>query len=553
MGMGLGLAVSAAFGLGLFMAVGAQAATPEIRATWMTTTANTALSNLTNSTNAIRNLRQTGLNTVYVEAWKNGYTQFPSPTLKNFIGVDRTPSLGTRDLLGETVIQAHRNGMHHFAWFEYGLMAQFGNPSNPLATKMRDNGWLLQTSTGAYTTSTQGFSYMNPLVPEVRSLIKGIALDAVRQYDLDGIQFDDHLAWPVDFGYDNYTRQQYLAETGRNLPNNPRSGAGSAEFLRWRADKLTGFVTELYNELKAERPGIVVSISPSISGFSYSNFAVDWPAWLDLGLFDEYVPQVYRSTITDFNNTWPGQLAQFNDRPEDLIAGLRGNGTGADTPWADLRQMILRSRTDNARGHSVFYSKAILESYPNEFTQFYNVVSNGHAPHPDFPVDWRFPAVVGNETSSDLFTFDVPETGYYLPIVFDGTRWTPLTIRPYVAGELQLSLPGALAAELLVDRTKTFLEGDADSDGDIDFDDLGILLGNYNLTGIPAYTGGDSDGDGDIDFDDLGLLLGNYGFNVTPAELDAAANHAAQVPEPQAAIVLVPLCGLLARRIRSAA
>ncbi len=104
----------------------------------------------------------------------------------------------------------------------------------------------------------------------------------------------------------------------------------------------------------------------------------------------------------------------------------------------------------------------------------------------------------------------------------------------------------------------TFVEGDADSDGDVDFDDLGILLGNYDLGGFEAFTAGDSDGDGDVDFDDLGLLLGNYGFGVgAPGSLDAAAVNAIQsaglgaaIPEPSSMALLAPGALLLARRRR---
>ena len=48
--------------------------------------------------------------------------------------------------------------------------------------------------------------------------------------------------------------------------------------------------------------------------------------------------------------------------------------------------------------------------------------------------------------------------------------------------------------------------GDLDGDGDVDFDDLNILLASYGND-----DGGDLDGDGDTDFDDLNILLANYG------------------------------------------
>ncbi len=95
--------------------------------------------------------------------------------------------------------------------------------------------------------------------------------------------------------------------------------------------------------------------------------------------------------------------------------------------------------------------------------------------------------------------------------------------------------------------------GDNDTDGDVDFDDLGTLLGNYGLRNR-LYTQGDSDGDGWVSFDDLGRLLGNYGRGtgsalpvgtLDEAALDAlsAAGLVSLVPEPSG--IAVPLAAAL--------
>jgi uncharacterized lipoprotein YddW (UPF0748 family) len=361
---------------------GLLAAPSEVRGTWLTTTSSDHLS-AGNVSTTMQSLRSVGLNTVYVESWKNGYTNFPSPTLQAFTGVSSlNPTLGGRNLLAETKTAAANAGLVHGAWFEYGLSAGFGNPNNPLAIKARDNGWLLKDQSGNYTNSSNGFSWMNPLVPEVRNLIKGIAVDAVNQFDLQIIQFDDRLSWPVEFGWDDYTRAAYLAETGRSLPTN----VYNSNFASWRRQKMQQFVTELHAAIRAAKPSIVISLAPSIQSFSRTEYNADWSAWMAAGLFDEVLPQAYRSTIAEFNAIWPAQITAAGSNDEKLGAGLRILGTGAATPWNDLKQMLDRVRADDALGHSLWFSNGVIGagSYRDQLTAYYNVAQLGHAPHPLF-------------------------------------------------------------------------------------------------------------------------------------------------------------------------
>ncbi len=136
-----------------------------------------------------------------------------------------------------------------------------------------------------------------------------------------------------------------------------------------------------------------------------------------------------------------------------------------------------------------------------------------------------------------------------------GSEWYDLT------GDIDLTLhvDGGLGDDFeLIKNIAGVIDGDADVDGDVDFDDLGLLLGNYDQAG--NWLGGDFDFTGLVDFDDLGLLLGNYGLGVVGAvqgELDAAAVEAlvaagfgSVVPEPSTAGLLVGVGAMALRRRR---
>lgn len=540
----------------------APAASPEVRGTWVTTTG------LTNPTSTVLNpatttakfqqLHNIGLNTVYMDVWRNGYTYYHSPTLGQTIGASMLPGMGQRDLLQETLIQSHRNGMAQLGWWQYGFAAKFGAPTTSnteLAGYMRNRGWLLQDQAGSFTNASNSFSWMNPLVPEVRSFMKGIVLDAVKKYDLDGIQFDDRLAWPVQFGYDSVTRDAYLAETGRALPANP----SDASFKAWRASKVTSFAQEMIAELREIRPNLIISVAPSVYPFSYDNYCVDWPTWKALGMFDEFVPQVYRNSYSSFNDSWDGvgasttggQVQFMTGRREDFAAGIAINqSSGTPNAWADVSQSIdLVRATSDVSGHVLWYSEGVLNTYPAQAAAYYNVTSNGFALRPDLPPDWRPAPVVATEGSPGVWQFTVPATGRYAIIHRSGDVWSILQSTVLKGGQVNLNL-AADAVELLVDR-RGFTYGDANLDDAVNSDDFNILATNFGLN-VNGWAFGDFTLDGIVNSDDFNLLAGNFGIAAGPGGVgtDDWAALAAAVPEPSIGLLLTGLATSVARTRR---
>jgi hypothetical protein len=71
--------------------------------------------------------------------------------------------------------------------------------------------------------------------------------------------------------------------------------------------------------------------------------------------------------------------------------------------------------------------------------------------------------------------------------------------------------------------------GDADSDGEVDVNDLSIVLANFGKTSGMWWATGDFTGDGTVDINDLTEVLANFGTT-----LGASAAGVAAVPEPGA-------------------
>ena len=441
----------------------------EVRGTWLTTTANAALATPQATASTMQSLRDIGLNTVYVECWKNGYTQFPSRVLQETIGVaqrpagalqdpsDRPGAAPARNLLEETLIEAHRQGLVHIAWFEYGFMAAHGSTDNHLR-RLKPH-WLSRDRQGGEV-APNGFVWMNPLHPEVRRFLLGLTLEAIEQHDLDGVQFDDRIVWPyVTMGYDDHTRQAYAAEHGgRAPPDDPRDPA----WMRWRADKLDGLAREFAASLRAALPGRVVSLSPAVFPWSWAHYLLDWPAW---GRWDaahrwtECVPQAYRMSLEAFEQTWREQIESLQRagvyRPQELLAGIRIVGDGQASSWAQLKGSIEYVRRCGNGGHVLWFSRGVLELYARELAALYG----GSVPTPAFPRGWRRPSMPLHSPQ------DTPQgRRWQMPprpadrwrlIGHDGQRWHYLPDGPQglAADDRSVVLPARWrAVELLVDR-----------------------------------------------------------------------------------------------------
>jgi hypothetical protein len=53
--------------------------------------------------------------------------------------------------------------------------------------------------------------------------------------------------------------------------------------------------------------------------------------------------------------------------------------------------------------------------------------------------------------------------------------------------------------------------GDIDEDGDVDLQDLAILLAHFGTASGAHWADGDLEGDGDVELQDLAILLANFG------------------------------------------
>ena len=330
----------------------------EFRAAKLTNVDSNVLFTDQNIADGMNYLASVNINVVLAVVLNGGYTLYPSSTMDSLFTKPVHPSFVGRDMLDRVIIEAHRNGIEVYPWFEYGFAAWYSG-SNPAT-----GGHILQTKpdwacrlTNGQIAKKNGFDWMSAIHPEVQDFMKKLIVE-VMQYDIDGIEFSDRIpAMPIEGGYEPYTVSIYQSEhSGQNPPANYYD----ANWKRWRADKMNNWYIGVRSLMKNYDENLFVSTSPSVHPWSYDNYLQDVQTWLDSGICDQFIPQLYRDNFPDYlyelnqavnqagstnlHKLFPGILMNIglppNDyliSPEYLLAALQAN------------------RTRGAKGEAYFY------------------------------------------------------------------------------------------------------------------------------------------------------------------------------------------------------
>ncbi|MFE4106960.1 glycoside hydrolase family 10 protein [Almyronema epifaneia] len=360
----------------LMAAADATAAYPnqEIRGVWLTNVDSSVLFTRPSLVTALDQLAAAHINTVYPTVWSWGYTLFPSEVATREIGYKQGlyPDLeatgrhealeaaqGDRDMLLELVDLAHQRHISVIPWFEFSFMA----PANS-ALAARHPDWLTQRQ-GAlpaaryYQEGRHARVWLNPFHPQAQQFLLEVIAELMANYEVDGLQLDDHLGLPVEFGYDPYTQQLYQQEHGGRLP--PRNPY-DPEWMQWRANKITAFMERVFGVVKTYRPQAVVSVSPNPAQFAYTHFLQDWPRWEQAGYIEELIVQVYRDTLSSFSATLQNPLMQ---RAKYHIPTAIGILTGLkDAPVSSrlIQQQVAAARQADYAGVSFFYHDTLWQA-----------------------------------------------------------------------------------------------------------------------------------------------------------------------------------------------
>jgi len=327
----------------------------EIRGVWMTANDMATVRDRARLQKAVEELGQSNFNTIYPVVWNGSFAYYPSAvTERRRLQTFTYKGLEGQDILADLISQAHARNLLVIPWFEFGFMT---SPSSELARRHPD--WLTRKRDGGRTSMSAAgeVAWLNPFHPEVQALISELVMEITTQYDADGIQFDDHMSLPSEFGYDPYTQELYARETNRSPPANPQDPA----WVRWRADRITAFMSRLHKAVRARKAGAIFSISPNYYDLAYKFHLQDWLEWVRAGIVDELLVQVYRPDLESFIAQLNRPELQQTSRKIPTAIGILSGQRTRPVPMELIQSQVLAAR-ERGLGVSFFYFETLWNS-----------------------------------------------------------------------------------------------------------------------------------------------------------------------------------------------
>ena len=327
-----------------------------IRGTWITNTASDAMKSKKNIRKAIQLCKKSGINNVYVVVWNNGETMYPSKVVEEYIGIKQSAVYGAMDPIKEIIKAGNKAGIKVHAWFEFGFSYSYGD-SNCIWQK-RYPHWIGRDAAGNALQKNK-FYWWNALHPEVQAFMNKLVLEVVNNYKVDGVQGDDRLpAMPVEGGYDALSKKMYA---GEHNGATPPADCNDTAWVQWRANKLSAYIKQLYQLVKAAKPTCIVSWAPNIYPWCKEHYLQDWPAWLNGGYADYIFPQLYRYDLKAYKKIVDELNTQVTIPQKSIVVPgiLTSLGDGYLVKKDLLQQMIDYNRKNGYVGECTFYFETL--------------------------------------------------------------------------------------------------------------------------------------------------------------------------------------------------
>jgi uncharacterized lipoprotein YddW (UPF0748 family) len=114
--------------------------------------------------------------------------------------------------------------------------------------------------------------------------------------------------------------------------------------------------------LKAAKPSLIISSSPSPYPWSLAEYLQDWPTWVDSGWVDAVIPQCYRYDITAYDAVMSEQVGYYRNKKVSFYSGVLVKiGSRLASPEF-MTEMISANRKQSVKGEVFFFYEGLKDN-----------------------------------------------------------------------------------------------------------------------------------------------------------------------------------------------
>ncbi|WP_343485867.1 family 10 glycosylhydrolase [Allomuricauda sp. d1] len=308
-------------------------------------------------------------NALIVQVRTAGDAFYPSekaPWSRFLTGKEGQPKQRFEDPLQWMLDRTHERGMQFHAWFN-PYRATFDLDTTLLDTTKHDfykhRDWMLKYGKKYY---------YNPGIPEVWEHLTEVVAEVVKNYDVDGVHFDDYF-YPYKIQGEVFNDS--LEYATHALPNQTLGD--------WRRSNVDSLVKNVHQSIRHNKPWVQFGISPfgvwknkstdplgsdtKAGQTTYEDLYADPLLWMEKGWIDYIVPQAYWSMHYPAAShekiaTW------WASQTEDTELYM-GNGpykirNNADEAWNDKKelpkQLAMARNLPEVQGNVFFSAKSLM-------------------------------------------------------------------------------------------------------------------------------------------------------------------------------------------------
>ncbi|WP_154647847.1 glycoside hydrolase family 10 protein [Pedobacter arcticus] len=268
------------------------------------------------------------------------------------------------DPLDFAIKEAHKRGMELHAWLN-PYRATTDSDSLSLSKNhitITHPNWVF---------SYEGKKYFNPALPEVRDYINEVVMNVVKQYDIDGVHFDDYF-YP-------YPGKKQLPDSLAFIANK----RGQSNIEDWRRENVDLLIKQVSESIHKTKKYVKFGVSPfgiwrnkkddprgsDSNGFSgYSALYADVYKWAKNGWLDYVNPQIYfpfgyaPAAYEKLTDWWAANAFGKHVYIGHGIYRLDQKLNGWDNPQQLPNQIRYLRNNKNIQGSVFFSSKSVTNN-----------------------------------------------------------------------------------------------------------------------------------------------------------------------------------------------